>query len=139
MARLLVDTGFLVALYRRNDRLHASAVEFLRANRTPLVTASPVIVETSFFLEPRSKAELLDWVTKGGVSVAEVPVEAYPALAVLLRKYRQLDLDFTDAALVWLAELLGEHRILTVDERDFAVLRLKGRKRFVLVRWHSAD
>lgn len=138
MARLLVDTGFLVALYRRNDALHARAVAFLRGNRAPLVTVSPVIAETSFFLEPRAKAELLEWVARGGLSVAEVPVEAYPALAALLRKYRQLDLDFTDAALVWLAELLGEHRILTVDERDFAALRLKGRKRFDLVRWHPA-
>lgn len=138
MARLLVDTGFLVALYRRNDGLHASAVEFLRANRAPLVTASPVIVETCFFLAPRSKPELLDWIAKGGLSVAEVPVEAYATLAALLRKYRQLDLDFTDAALVWLAELLGEHRILTVDVRDFAALRLRGRKRFDLVRWHPA-
>ena len=33
VANLLVDTGFLVALYRRNDELHQSALRFLQGNR----------------------------------------------------------------------------------------------------------
>jgi len=135
VARLVVDTGFLVALYRRRDPLHAGALEFLFENRAPLVTAAPVIVESCYFLDTTAKVELLDWVAKGGLTVADVPVEAYPVLARLLRRYATLDLDLADAALVWLADLLGEHRILTVDERDFSALRLKGKRRFELVRW----
>ena len=137
MARLVVDTGFLVAIYRRGDSLHAEGLAFLRENRVPLVTASPVIVETCYFLGLRAKVELLEWIAKGGLAVAEVPVEAYPALGLLLTRYAALDLDLTDVALVWLADLLGEHRILTVDERDFAALRLKNKKRFELVQWHQ--
>jgi len=133
--RLVVDTGFLVALYRRQDKFHADAVAFLRDNRAVLVTASPVVTETCYFLNTPAKAELLRWIARGAVSVAEVPVESYPALASRLEKYTELDVDFTDVALVWLAELLGERRILTVDERDFATFRLKGRKRFELVHW----
>jgi predicted nucleic acid-binding protein len=135
--RLVVDTGFLVALYRRRDALHADALAFLRENQAPLVTASAVVVETCYFLHTRAKVELLDWIAKGGLTVAEVPVEAYPDLGRLLARYSALDLDLTDVALVWLAELLGEHRILTVDERDFAAFRLKGKKRFELVQWHQ--
>lgn len=137
MARLVVDTGFLVAIYRRRDSLHAEALAFLRENRVPLVTASPVVVETCYFLGLRAKVELLEWIAKGGLAVAEVPVEAYPALGLLLTRYTALDLDLTDVALVWLADLLGEHRILTVDERDFAALRLRNKKRFELVPWHQ--
>ena len=48
-----------------------------------------------------------------------------------------LDIDLADAALIWLAELVGEYQVLTVDERDFAAFRLKGRKRFELVRWYA--
>jgi predicted nucleic acid-binding protein len=135
--RLVVDTGFLVALYRRRDALHADALAFLRENQAPLVTASPVVVETCYFLHTRAKVELLEWIAKGGLAVAEVPVEAYPGLGRLLTRYARLDVDLTDVALVWLAEFLGEHRILTVDERDFATFRLKGKKRFELVRWHQ--
>jgi predicted nucleic acid-binding protein len=135
--RLVVDTGFLVALYRRRDALHANALAFLRENQAPLVTASGVVIETCYFLHTRAKIELLDWIARGGLTVAEVPVEAYPYLGRLLARYAALDLDLTDVALVWLAELLGEHRILTVDERDFAALRLKGKRRFELVQWHE--
>ena len=136
MTRLVVDTGFLVALYRRGDSLHDAALRFLHGNRAPLLTTSPVVVETCHFLNVRGKVELLSWVTKGGLNVAEVPTETYPALAANLEKYANLDIDLADATLIWLAELLGEYQILTVDQRDFTAFRLRGRKRFELVRWY---
>lgn len=43
--------------------------------------------------------------------------------------------DFTDGAIVWLAGELGSRGLLTVDMRDFGVYRLKGGKRFEIVRW----
>ena len=136
MARLVVDTGFLVALYLRGDNLHAQALEFLRGSRAPLLTASPVVVEACHFLNTRGKVELLRWVERGGLAVAEIPSEAYPVLATHLQKYEDLDIDLADAALIWLAELVGEYQILTVDQRDFTAFRLRGRKRFDLVRWY---
>ena len=137
MPRLIVDTGFLVALYRRRDALHPRALEFLRKNRAPLVTVAPVVVESCYFLGTAAKVELLEWISKGGLAIADVPVDAYPDLTRLLRRYATLDVDLTDIALVWLADLLGEHRILTVDERDFGTFRLKGKKRFELVQWRE--
>lgn len=137
MARLIVDTGFLVALYRRRDALHDSAIGFLRASRAQLVTVAPVVVETCFFLDTAGKTALLEWLSKGAVAVADVAPESYPALAATLGKYRDLDIDLADAALVWLAELLRAYAILTVDERHFAAFRLKGRKRFELVAWRD--
>ena len=44
-------------------------------------------------------------------------------------------MDLADAALVWLAGESGLRRILTVDERDFGVYRLKGGKRFEVIPW----
>jgi len=137
VARLLVDTGFFVALYRRRDALHANAVAFLRTNRSALVSAAPVVVETCYFLDAAGKTAFLEWLAGGAVTIAEVPVEGYPALAGVLRKYRNLDIDFTDAALLWLAELLEVRAILTVDARDFAAFRLKGRRKFEPVPWYG--
>ena len=136
MPRLVVDTGFLVALYLRGDSLHDQAVEFLRGSRAPLITASPVVVETCHFLNTRGKVALLGWIEKGGLRVAELPAETYPALATYLEKYENLEIDLADAALIWLAELVGEYHILTVDQRDFSAFRLKRRKRFNLVPWY---
>ena len=137
MPSLVVDTGFLVALYLRGDSLHEQAVQFLQGSRAPLLTASPVVVEACHFLNTRGKVELLKWIERGGLSVAELPIDAYPALAAHLEKYADLNIDLADAALIWLAELVGEFQILTVDQRDFTAFRMKGRKRFDLVRWYG--
>ncbi|MGH8476990.1 MAG: PIN domain-containing protein [Methylococcales bacterium] len=50
MARLIVDTGFLVALYIRRDALHESAVDFLRRVTGTLISVPAVLVETYFFM-----------------------------------------------------------------------------------------
>lgn len=135
MKKVLVDTGFLAALFRRNDRQRAAARDYLIAHRHPLMTASAVIVEACFFLDPRGKGDLLQWVQRGGIAVVDIPVAAYASIEVLIRKYADRDIDFTDAALVWLALESGLREILTVDEKDFIVFRLKAGKRFDIVPW----
>ena len=135
MTSVLVDTGFLVSLFRPADRLRAQARECLLANRHPLVTAAPVIVETCFLLDATGKGRLLEWVQRGALAVAEVPVSVYPEIGTIIRKYADRNIDFADAALVWLANHSGMRDILTVDEADFSVYRLKGGKRLALVKW----
>lgn len=135
MNRVLVDAGFLVALFRRNDRQRAAARDYLMAHRHPLATVSAVIVESCLFLDVRGKSELLQWVQRGGMAVFEPPVSAYPAIEALILKYADRDLDFTDAALIWLAFESGLREVLTADEKDFAVVRLKGGKRLDIVPW----
>ncbi len=137
MTSVLVDTGFLVSLFRPADRLRVQARECLRANRHPLVTAAPVIVETCFFLDAAGKGRLLEWARRGALAVAEAPVSAYTEIGTVIRKYADRKIDFADATLVWLANQTGTRDILTVDEADFSVYRLKGGKRFALVKWFS--
>ncbi len=135
MSSVLVDTGFLVSLFRPADRLRAQARACLQANRHPLVTVIPVIVETCFFLDAAGKGRLLEWVERGALEVADVPVDAYPEIAATIRKYADRKIDFADAALVWLANHAGMRDILSVDEADFSIYRLKGGKRFALMKW----
>lgn len=135
MTGVIVDTGFLVPLFRPAERLRPPAREFLRNNRHPLLTVAPVIVETCFFLDPEGKVRLLEWIQRGAVAVAEVPTSAFADIRSLIRKYADRDIDFADAAIVWLAEKTGCLAILTVDLRDFSVFRLGKGKRFELVKW----
>ena len=135
MTSVLVDTGFLVSLFRPSDRLRAQARECLLANRHPLLTAAPVIVETGFFLDAAGKCSLLEWAQRGALAVADVPVSAYTEIGTTIRKYADRNIDFADAALVWLANHTGMRDILTVDEADFSVYRLKGGKRFARLKW----
>ena len=71
------------------------------------------------------------------MAVADIPVISYPDLANYIKKYADQDIDFTDAALVWLANQTGQRSILTVDEKDFQVYRLKGGHQFELIRWYE--
>ena len=61
-----------------------------------------------------------------------VLVAVYARIAALLRKYADLDPDWADVSLVWLAETAGITRIATLDITDFSVYRIHGRKRFEL-------
>ena len=135
MDRVLVDSGYLIALGRARDPLHPAAGHFIAGFRGSLLTVSAVVVETCFFLDAKAKTLLLDWAHEGGLSVLDVPVPAYPDLAATMRKYGDREVDFADAALVWLAEESGIRSILTVDRRDFSAFRLKGGRRFDLVDW----
>lgn len=137
MTGAIVDTGFIVALFRRTDRLRPAAREYLRAHTHPLATITPVIVEACFFLDPRQKADLLEWVLRGGLAVTEVPVGAYPDIRTSIGRYADRDIDFTDAALIWFAASSGCLRILTVDERDFHLYGVKGSKRFEVLPWQA--
>jgi predicted nucleic acid-binding protein len=136
--RVLVDTGFLVALGRQGDPLHDAAKTYLDGCTSPLATVTAVVVEACHFLRIDSRRALLDWLAKDGPAVIEVPPEAYPALSKTMERYKERDVDFADAALLWLAEQTGNRAILTVDETDFRRFRLKGRVRFELVEWQSA-
>jgi uncharacterized protein len=135
VTRILADTGLLVALFHPADRLAPFARSYLREHRHPLATVAPVIVETCSFLSGAEKAQLLDWARHGGVAVVETPVDVYPEIAAILLRYADRDIDLADAALIWLADASGQHRILTVDERDFSAYRLKRGKRLDLVKW----
>jgi uncharacterized protein len=135
MIGALVDTGFLVALFSRRDSLRRAARNYLEAHTYPLATVAPVIVETSFFLGAQGKAALLDAILRGAIAVSELPPEAYREIRTLVLKYADRDIDFADAALIWFASTSGCRSILTVDERDFSVYRLKGNKRFEVIAW----
>ncbi len=135
MANVLVDTGFLVALGRKSDPLHAAARAFFLRETGPLITVSPVIVETCHFLDAGAKIQLLDLAQSPRLRTLELPVDAYNEVGTAIRKYADRDIDFADAALIWLANRTGIRRILTVDTADFGIFRLAGGKRFELVKW----
>ena len=132
---MIVDTGFLVAVGRRSDPLHTAADAFLRGFAGRLITVTPVIVETCFFLDAQAKVRLLGWAGSGALGVMDAGVDAYGDLARIIARYADRDIDLADAALIWLADRTGLRSILTVDSKDFSIYRLAGRRRFDVVAW----
>jgi uncharacterized protein len=138
MRRVLADSGFLVALGIERDPRHRAARDFLEQYAGELLVPGPVVTESCYFLSAVGKVRLLQWLSKPPRQVLELPAQAYCEVGEILARYADLDPDFTDAAVVWLAQSTGCRTILTVDVRDFSVFRLKKGKRFELVKWLDA-
>ena len=139
---ILVDTGFLVALFRQGDDHHESAKNLLagklRRDRPRLITVMPVIVETCFFFHPQDGALFLDWVYRGGVTLRQIELANLPEIAAILGRYADQRIDFADACLIWLAGQEKTHRILTTDRRDFSIYRTPDGRAFERV-WLSDE
>lgn len=137
---VLVDTGFLVALFDAGDPLHEGAknllVEVLRPERARLITVWPTIVETCFFLNPRGKTALLEWINRGAVYLRHIETADIPAIIGILDRYAEHSVDVADACLVWLASMEKSNRVLTTDRRDFDMFRTPNGKPFERV-WVS--
>jgi uncharacterized protein len=121
---ILLDTGVIVALLDRSERMHAACAEAIAEAAAPLVTCEPVIAESCYLLRGLAGAAeaILENVRTG---VFQIPLQLSQAAAPLqrlFRKYRDREMDLADACLVHLAGELDTGDILTLD-RDFEIYR----------------
>ena len=129
---VLLDTGVLVALYARDDPKHAGVVSWLATFQGDLHTVEPVLAEAAYFVPVRTRAAIADLAASGRMTLHHPDAAGYSRIASLFAKYADIDPDWADLALVWLAETTGIARIATLDVADFSVYRIHGRKRFEL-------
>jgi predicted nucleic acid-binding protein len=135
---IVVDTGVLYALADRRDAHHAACVRWLAAARGPLVVPPPVIAEACFLigghLGPGAEAAFLDAFGPGqAFTLGDLLERDLVRMAALVRKYGDLPLGGTDAAVVAVAERLSVDQIATVDRRHFSVVRPRHVPAFILL------
>jgi len=131
MNRILIDSGPLIALFDSSDRFHQKTLAFIKSNQSLLITTLASITETLHLLDFNRNAQLdfIEWVSRGGVEIANVLNTDFQRIKALTEKYRDLPMDFADSCLVLLAEKMGINTIATID-RDFSIYRIKGKKAF---------
>jgi uncharacterized protein len=103
--------------------------------RGELHTVESVLTEAAYFMPVRLRSAIADLAKRGVIRLHHPESPGYARIAELLRKYADLDPDWADISLVWLAEMKGITRIATLDVADFSVYRIHGRKRFELELW----
>ncbi len=134
MARALVDTGAVVALINRADRFHPQAAAWFRGFRGRLLTTEAVVTETAYVLaaSPEHQHAALTWIQRAREAgiLQGVGMEDHAPPARIIAKYADLPCDYADASLIWLGEKTGVLQIATVDQGDFSVYRVRGRRRF---------
>lgn len=125
-ARVLVDTGPIVAYLHRGDAWHKAAVRFFRSWRGELLTTWPVVTEAAYLSEThKAHLAIMQWLQR---NLQVVPQDSNDASRIerFYRKYADQNPDLADLSLLALAERTGVGDILTVDAKDFAVYRLSG-------------
>ena len=104
-------------------------------SRTTLLTCWPVLTEAAWLLrrEPGAVDRLLSSVAVGWLEVLPLEADAAAPIAEILAKYRSLDPQIADAALVHLAERERIDTIFTLDRRDFSVYVKGSRRRLRII------
>ena len=131
---VLVDAGALIAFLDRDDAEHERAVATLKQIRDPLVTVWPALTEALHLLGATSRGPetLCDMVCDGALTMVDLAASDLARVKVLMQKYRDVPMDFVDAALVYVAERERWSSIFTFD-RHFTIYRLPRRVPFIVL------
>ncbi len=124
MNPVLLDTGCIVALLDRSEEHHHACVEAVSSLEDPLVTCEAVVAESCYILRhlPGATEAVVENVERDVFLVPFRLRGSASRVVKLMKKYRDIPMDFADACLVCLAETLQTGRILTLDG-DFRVYR----------------
>jgi RecB family exonuclease/predicted nucleic acid-binding protein len=124
---LILDTGPLYASLDRSDQDHAACRGLIEAAVEPLVIPAPVLVEVDYWigqrLNPGVLVALLADIEAGAYRVADLVRADYARVRELCDRYADADIGFVDAAVLAVAERLGERKLATLDRRHFGLLR----------------
>ena len=122
----IADTGYLVALLRRDDEHHRWAKALAGQFELPLLTCEPVLAEAAFHLE--SNIHILEMLKRSVIRVAFDCSRHLEKLSDLARRYENRRPDLADLCLIRMSELYPRYLIITVDEADFRIYRRNKRE-----------
>lgn len=123
----ILDTSFLFALSDRSDRNHLRVLSVVQTNQDQLILPIVVIPEVSYLigsrLGHRAMRGFLTNLTTINIRLESLSIGDLIRVNEVLEQYADSQLDFVDAAIISLAERLNVTRILTLDRRDFSIIR----------------
>jgi uncharacterized protein len=134
-SNLVIDTGPLVALLDRSERNHAACVAVLKEWRGKVITTEAVLTEALYLLNASWEAQqkCLELFTREAVLILPSSPQSLLSVATLMKKYRDVPMDYADATLVALCETLNSKVIFTLDRRGFSTYRVNIRERFEIL------
>jgi predicted nucleic acid-binding protein len=130
-AKIVVDSGPLVALFDHHDQHHRRAVDLVQHLTGEIISNLAVVTEVCYLLDfsRRARSDFLGWVGRGAVTLVSLEVVDFDRILQLMDKYDDLPIDFADASLVAICERLEIRDIASVD-RDFGIYRYRNRQPF---------
>jgi predicted nucleic acid-binding protein len=126
---VIIDTGPLVALLNRRERLHGWTKDVLDTIEPPIFTCEPVLSEACFLLRDidGGPGAVLELVARGIVRTDFHVGAEIDSLRILMRKFASVPMSLADACLVRMTELDPRSVVLTLDS-DFRIYRRNRRQ-----------
>jgi len=126
---VLLDSGFLFASLNSSEAEHEATIRVLEDIREPIVLPVPAITEVAYLLardiSNEAAADFIASLASTELTLEAPHQEDYSRSAEILRQYSDAKLDFVDALIVAIAERRNINRLLTLDRRDFQLIRPK--------------
>lgn len=125
----ILDTGLWVALIDKSESKHDVCVRWLKNYSGKLYSTEAVLTEVLYLLNFSVKAQTaaIDFVLKSVVEIVPQSIESLKKVKNLIKKYSDLPMDYADATIVCLAMDIGVHNIITFDQKDFNIYRVKNK------------
>ena len=125
--RILIDSSGLIAFMDRRSSAHAAVATIIDTPTNNIIIPASAIPETSYIVSSRlGHAALrlfIQDIAVNSPAIENLSTDDYKRIAAVLQEYADLRLDFVDASIMAIAERLNVQHILTLDRRDFRVLR----------------
>ncbi|MBA7525482.1 tRNA(fMet)-specific endonuclease VapC [subsurface metagenome] len=130
----IIDTGPWVALIDRSEKKHGICVQWLENYSGKLYSTEAVLTEVLYLLNFSVKAQTaaIDFIIESVVEIIPSSIDSLMKVKNLINKYSDLPMDFADATIVCLAIDTGIKNIITFDQKDFNIYRLKNQP-FVII------
>ena len=124
---VLLDSGFLLASLNSSEAEHHATIRVLESIREPIVSAGAGnhrgCLPASARHRKRCAADFISSLADTELILEAPLAEDYLRSAESLRQYADADLDFVDALIAATAERLNIKKLLTLDRRDFQLIR----------------
>jgi uncharacterized protein len=134
---LICDTGALYATFDSRDVWYVPCSNLLESTPERAVVPAPTVIELDWLVSRRLPQMVFDAfladIEDGALTVLELHAAEYSRCRQLRRQYADLPLGFVDAAVIAVAERLGEDRIFTVGRGHFSVVRPRHARSFTLL------
>jgi uncharacterized protein len=122
----IADTSFIIALGNADDKDHEACNKVKRREQIIYIPQS-VLAEVGYMLNrdlgSKGLARFLRTLPETKYRIVSVELRDILRTATLLEKYADARPDFVDLSIVAVAERMHVSRILTLDRRDFEIIR----------------
>jgi predicted nucleic acid-binding protein len=121
---VILDTGPLVAYFRKSDQFHQWAIAQWSQVNVPVLTCDAVISEACFLLRdsPHIQRGIFELIEAQAIAIDFNLQKEVVNLRLLMKRYESVPMSFADACLVRMSEKWVNSTVFTLDQ-DFLIYR----------------